>query len=127
MTLLSMMTASADTTRLPAIVGGKRGDPTTHLESVSITPIMLANTRGQETIRQAIGLEGTAIQLFEAYTQSHTHTDDSASVTQMPDIIVGDRLVVGGVTYNVRWVEQQPATSGFAATLILYLTEDKRA
>lgn len=127
MTLTNMMTATATTTRLPAMSGGKRGDPAANLSGVSITPVMLSDTRGQHQIRQAIGLDGTAAQVFEAYTQSHTHTDSSVEVTQMPDIVVGDRLTSNSVTYTVRWVEQQPATSSFGATLIMYLTEDKRA
>jgi len=126
MTLLSTMTATATTQRTPAISSGKIGDPVTNLESVKITPVMLQDTRTQLSIRQAIGLEGTAVQVFEAYTQSHAHTDSSSAVTQMPDIRAGDRLITGGVTYVVRWAEQQPATASLSATLILYLTEDKR-
>jgi len=127
MSLSRMMTATATTTRLPAMVNDKIGDPVAHLASVKITPVMLASTTGQHQIRQAIGLEGTAIQVFECYTESHLHTDGGVPVTQVPDIEAGDRLVVGSVTYEVLWAEQQPATSGFGATLMLYITEDKRA
>ena len=127
MSLLSFMTASADTTRPPAMSSDKIGNPVTNLESVKITPVMLADASRNQSIRQAIGLDGTAVQVFECYTESHTHTDSTASVTQMPDIIAGDRVVVGGVTYNVRWAEQQPATGSFGATLLVYMTEDKRA
>lgn len=124
MTLSSMMTASATTKRLPAISSGKRGAPTTYLESVRITPVMLSNTTGQHQIRQAIGVEAP-VQVFEAYTESHTHSKNSSSVTELPDIVAGDQLVTGGTTYGVRWCEQQPATSSFGATLLIYLTEDK--
>lgn len=126
MTLSTFMTATATTTRPPAISGGKIGDPVTHLENVLVTPVMLSSATGQHNIRQAIGLEGSAVQVFECYTESHEHDDNSVTVTQMPDIKAGDRLAVGGVTYNVRWAEIQPATTSFAATLLLYLTEDKR-
>lgn len=122
-----MMTATATTTRSPAMSSGKIGSPVANLESVKITPVMLSPTIGQHAIRQAIGLDGTAIQIFEIYTESHAHTDSSQSVTQIPDIIAGDRVVVGGITYNVRWAEQQPATGAFGATLLIYVTEDKRA
>ncbi len=122
-----MMTASATTTRPPAMSSDKIGNPTTNLESVKITPVMLADANRNQQIRQAMGLDGTAIQVFEIYTQSHTHTDSSSSVTQLPDIIAGDRVVVGGITYNVRWAEQQPATMAFGATLLIFMTEDKRA
>lgn len=127
MPLKDFMTTTATTKRLPAISGGKRGDPVTHLEDVSITPVMLASATGTHAIRQAIGIEGTAIQVFEIYTESHEHTDDSSTVTQLPDIVVGDRVITGGVTYNVRWAEPQAATSSFGQTLIIYLTKDKTA
>lgn len=127
MSLLSMMTTTASTKRQAAMASGKRGEPTTNLTGLLITPIMLSAMTGQHAVRQAIGLEGTAEQLFECYTESHTHTDSSVSVTQMPDIEAGDRLVVGSVTYNVKWAEIQPATFSFGATLLLYVTEDKRA
>lgn len=126
MTLSNMMTATATTQRTPAISSGKIGDPVTNLQNVKITPVMLSDTRGQHEIRQAIGMEGTAVQVFECYTEPHAHTDSSVSVNQMPDIRAGDRLVTGGVTYVVRWAEQQPATLSFAATLLIYLSEDKR-
>lgn len=127
MPLLDMMTQTASTTRLPAKSGGKVGDPVTNLTNLKITPIMLDSARGTHQIRQAIGLEGTAVQVFEAYTQSHTHTDSGVSVTQMPSIEVGDRLIANGITYNVQWAETQPAGLVMPATLLLYLTEDKRA
>jgi hypothetical protein len=127
MPLNNFMTATASTLRHPAIVSGKRGDPVTHLEAVKITPVMLADTKGVERITKAAGLEGSAVQIFEAYTESHSHTDDSSPVTQLPDIIAGDQLVIGSITYAVRWAEQQPATTSFGATLIVFVTEDKRA
>lgn len=127
MALHDMMTVTASTKRQPAMSGGKRGEPTTNLTSLLITPLMLASMTGTHAIRQAIGLEGTAEQLFETYTESHTHTDSSVSVTQMPDIEAGDRLVIGSITYNVKWAEIQGLTFGFGQTLMLYVTEDKRA
>lgn len=127
MTLLSMMTATATTERHPAMAAGKRGAPTTHLEDVKITPVMLSDAMGMHRIRAAIGLDGTAVQVFEAYTQSHEHTDNDDTVTQMPDIIAGDRVVVGSVEYVVHWAEQQPAGASMPATLLLYMSEDKRA
>lgn len=127
MPLRDMMTVTASTARAPAMASGKKGDPVTNLTNLLITPIMLSAMTGQHGLRQALGLEGTAVQLFETYTESHTHTDSSVSVTQMPDIEAGDRLVIGSITYNVRFAEIQPATYSFGATLLLYITEDKRA
>jgi hypothetical protein len=74
-----------------------------------------------------IGLEGTAIQIFETYTESHAHTDGGVSVTQVPDIRAGDLITIVGVTYAVRLCEQQPPTTSYGATLLIYITEDKRA
>lgn len=127
MPLLDMMTQTASTTRLPAKSGGKVGDPVTNLTNLKITPIMLDSARGTHQIRQAIGLEGSAVQVFEAYTQSHAHTDSGVSVNQMPDIETGDKLVVDGVTYHIQWAEKQPAGFVMPATMLLYIIEDKRA
>lgn len=130
MTLLSMMTATATTTRLPAMASDKIGDPVSNLSGVKIMPVMLPDSRGQSgqhQIRQAIGMDGTAIQIYETYTESHEHVDSTVTVTQMPDIIRGDRLTSDSVTYNVRWSEQQPGTVAFGATLLVYLTKDERA
>jgi hypothetical protein len=129
MPLVNFMTQTASTKRFSAISSGKRGTLSNHLTSLKITPVMLPDSRSQSAniVRQALGLEGTAVQIFEAYTESHAHTDGGTPVTQMPDIITGDRLVVGSITYQVRWAEQQPATTSFGATLLLYLTEDKSA
>ncbi len=121
-----MMTETADTTRNAAIVSDKIGDPVTHLEDVSITPRMLPDSNRVQSIRQALGMDGTAIQIFEIYTESNTHIDDSVVVTQLPDILAGDRVITGGITYNVRTAEVNPATSSFGDTLILVVTEDRR-
>jgi hypothetical protein len=104
----------------------KIGNPVTNLTNLKITPVMLSSASGQHQIRQAIGIEGTAVQVFEAYTEAHAHTDSSVSVNQMPDVEAGDKLVVGSVTYSIKWCEQQPATTGFGATMLIYITEDKR-
>jgi hypothetical protein len=126
MSLRSMMTTTASTTRTPAKSGGKVGAPVTNLTLLKIMPVMLSDTRGLHQIRQAIGLDGTAVQVFETYTESHLHTDSGTPVTQLPDIVTGDRLVVGSITYEVLWCEQQPATFSFGATLLIYVMEDKR-
>lgn len=126
MTLSAMMTTTASTQRTPAIASGKIGDPVTNLQNVKITPVMFPDSRGQQEVRQAMGMEGTAIQVFECYTEPHTHIDSGVSVTQLPDIRSGDRLIIGSITYVVRLAESQPATTSFSATLILYITEDRR-
>ena len=126
MPLSNFMTATATTTRNPAQVGTKIGDPVTHLESVKITPIMLPNSTRLDSIKKAIGIDGGAIQVVEAYSELHLHTDDSSPVTQIPDILAGDRLIVDSVTYNVRTAEVDSASTSFGKTLRLVLTEDRR-
>lgn len=115
------------TTRLPAMVDGKRGNPTTHLTSVKVTPLMVPGGIGQREIRAAIGLEGTAVQVFAVYCEAHAHVDGGSNVDQLPDIEVGDRLVYGSDTYTVRWTEVLAATTSFGQTRVMYVTEDKRA
>lgn len=127
MSLRDMMTVTASTERAAAMSGGKKGAPVANLTNLLVTPVMLSAMTGQHGLRQSLGMEGTAVQLFEAYTESHAHTDSAVSVNQMPDIEAGDRLIIGSITYNVRFAEIQPATFSFGATLLLYITEDKRA
>lgn len=125
MPLKDFMTATATTAR-GTMSSGKRGDPTTHLQNVSITPPMLPSATGQHAIKQMIGLEGSAIQVWETYTESHQHTDNSVTVTQIPDIQVDDQLTVSGITYYIHWVEANSATSSFGKTLLIYMSQDKR-
>lgn len=129
MPLRHMMTTTASTTRNPAISGGKIGAPVTNLTGLKIAPLMLSNTQSQSAlmVRQAIGLEGTLTQIWETYTESHAHTDSGTSVTQLPDIKTGDRLVIDSTTYTVRLADQQPATTSFPVTLIIFVTDDRDA
>jgi hypothetical protein len=127
MPLRHFMTTTATVSRTPAVTSGKIGDPVEHLTQVKIQPITLPMGRGQNAIRAAIGFgEGSAIQVFETYTEAHGHYDGGVYVEQVPDIRAGDTLTSGGKSYSVRFAEQQSATSSFGATLIIYMTEDKR-
>lgn len=120
------MTETVTTERKSNPSDGVFGAPSSHLTGVKITPVMLASAQGAHAIREAIGMQGTAVQFFEAYTEPHAHTDGGLSVSTLPDIVAGDRLIADGVTYTVRWCEKQPATTSTLATLLIYLTEDKR-
>jgi hypothetical protein len=127
MPLRHFMSETATINRTPAISGGKVGDPVAHLTLVKIQPITLPMGRGQNDIRRAIGFgDGSAVQVFETYTEAHGHYDGGVYVDQIPDIRPGDQLVNNGTTYSVRWAESNPPTSSFGATLTIYLTEDKR-
>lgn len=126
MSLRSMMTATASTKRAAPIdandiIGDSFAD---NLTSLLITPVMMSDNRGTHGLHQGRGIEGSEVHEYEAYTESHTHLDGGVSVTQMPDIVEHDKLIVGSRTYVVRMAKLQPATFSFAATLILYLVED---
>jgi len=125
MTLSAFMTETATTQRMEAMVGGKRGDLEAHLSGVKVTPPMLPSASGQHAIRQAIGIEGAAVQVWECFTEKHAHTDGGVSVTQLPDILKNDRITIDSITYVVRWAKPNSPTSGFGKTLVMYLTEDE--
>lgn len=125
MSLRSFMTQTASTQRHPAMDSdGQIGAATTNINSFLIMPLMVASGEGEKRIRQALGLEGSHVQLWRTYTEAHSHTDSSVTVNQLPDVERGDKLVVGSISYEVQWVESQPATSSFPATLYIYLTQD---
>jgi len=119
-------TILVDTKRVPPKSGGKVGDPVTHLQDVASSPLILPSQQSQQKIRAAIGLDGTAVQLWELRMNKSTHTDGMATVTQLPDVKVGDRVVIDNVNYNVEWADITHPFS-FGDVLLLYLTEDKRA
>jgi hypothetical protein len=125
MPLVNFMTQTASTKRHPAMASGKIDAAVTNLTNLKICPLMLPSATGQHAIRELTGFNGANVQFWETYTESHDHTDSSVSVTQLPDIVQGDLLVVGSTTYVVEWIEQQPATSSFGATLLIYVYEDK--
>lgn len=123
MTLRLIMTTIV-TTQRQIMASGKRGNPTTHLENVKITPVQLPSADGQHSIRKAIGMESSIV-VYETYTETHSHTDNSVTVNQVPDIQEGDRLIVGSDTYLVRFAEPQPPLLSVKASLRIVLTKDK--
>lgn len=126
MALRDMMTTTASTERAAAMSGGKKGTPVTNLTNLLIFGPNPLAMQGQQDVRKALGMDGTAVVIREAFTESHTHTDGGVSVTQMPDIIEGDRLIVGSDIYSVKLGQEWGATSSFGETLHMYLVLDKR-
>ncbi len=125
MSLKAMMTSTATTTRHPAPdMNGKIGARATWLEDVKVTPVMLASASGQHYARQASGFDGTSVYQYEAYTESHEHTEDSVTVTQLPDIRQSDLITIDGLTYVVKRAAIDTPTSSFGKTLYLYLDLD---
>lgn len=119
-------TIQISTKRAPAMSNGKKGDPATNLTGVEASPLVLPSQQSQHALRAALGLDGTAVQIWEMYIKKCAHIDSSISVNQLPDIVAGDRVTVGSTDYNVRWADITHPFS-FGDVLILYLTEDKRA
>lgn len=119
-------TIQISTKRAPAMSGGKRGDPVTNLTGVESSPLVLPSQQSQHAIRAAIGLEGTAKQLWEMYVKKCAHVDSGVNVNQLPDIVTGDRVVIASTVYAVEWADTAHPFS-FGDVLILYVTEDKRA
>lgn len=123
-----MMTDTATTQRITIDVAGTSSVPTTHLESVKIVPVMLPDAQTLARIvntRQGRGKDGTAVNDFETFTEPHAHTEDSLPVNQLPDIIKGDRLISGGITYIVDGSELQPATRSTKTFLNIKLSRDE--
>jgi hypothetical protein len=119
-------TIQISTKRQPAMSGGKKSEPVTNLTGVESSPLVLQDTRTNQGIRAALGLEGTAVQIWEMYLKKCAHVDSGASVNQLPDIIAGDRVTISNIDYSVRWADTTHPFS-FGDVLILYVTEDKRA
>lgn len=112
-------TATISTTRPPAMSGGKRGARVTNLTAVSVVPLMPAsNTTFQRAATQSASLE-----LWETFTQVHTHTDSTVEVTQIPDIRQGDILVDNSIDYDVIWVGNYASTGGLNAYLHIVMEE----
>lgn len=126
MSLRDMMDATCSSQRRGAMSSGKTGDFAANLASCLITSPMLLDAQTSHSVSKLIGLTSGTHQIFQAFTEAHTHTDSSVSVSTLPDIIAGDTLTVNGVTYTVKWAETWPATFSFGATLMMYLIEDKR-
>lgn len=119
-------TITISTKRAPAMASGKIGAPTTHLTGVESSPLILPSQQSQHAIRQAIGLEGTAVQLWELRLHKTPHIDGGVSVDQLPDIIAGDRVTIESVDYAVSWADIVHPLS-FGDILLVYVKEDKRA
>lgn len=80
-----LASVTASTRRAPALVDGKRGEPTTNIVSLSCTPLDPVDPE----VRQRLALD-------------MPHELISCLVDGGPDIREGDILVVSGVEYPIR-------------------------
>jgi len=101
--------ATASTKRPPALSGGVRGAPETHITSLRCLPLDPVDAE----LRQRLGID-TPHELLQTCIQGGL------------DIMAGDMLVVGSVEYPVRAVEEWPWQRGAPLTLRLILEELKR-
>lgn len=91
-----LMTVTASTKRA-AMVSGKRSTPIASIASLLCLPIDPLSSAERELL-QRMGL-GSPIGLFQTV------------VSGSPDIVSGDILTVGSQDYNIRGVEDWPASS----------------
>lgn len=119
------MNVSASTTRQAAASGGISGDFATNLTSLLVTYPNPPENRGSQRVAIAQGLEGAAVHEYECYTESQTHTDSGVSVTQMPDIAIGDKLTIGSTTYTVKETGLWGDTYSFSFTRYIYMDADQ--
>lgn len=118
-------TIQISTKRNPPMSGGKISKtPVTNLTGVESSPLILQDSRNNQGIRQALGLEGSAIQLWELRIHKCAHVDSGVAVDQLPDIIIKDIVVIDGINYLVRWADTAHRFS-FGDILMLYVVEDK--
>jgi hypothetical protein len=124
--LTKMSTATYSTKRNPAASGGKGGVSVTNLTNLSCTPIMpslsLTNTNPM-MVNEPV--KGQVKDLYETYIEYQAHTDGGSPVTQLPDVIENDIVVVGSTDYKVRRVENWPATTTLLAFLRVILEESQ--
>lgn len=126
MPLSNFMTTTATTYRrpLPDATTGKRGNATIYLENVKITPVMLPSNARLFDARQAGGLDGTSVWNFETFTESHQHTKETVTITELPDIRQNDLITIDGIQYTVKRAAPEGITSSFGQTLNIYLDLD---
>jgi hypothetical protein len=128
----SMAQTVISTKRAPDVdVNGKiTTDPATYLENVAALSPMnqdttLSETGGGNNVIWRGGFPGQPIELMETYIESQSHTKNSATVDETPDIREGDILVDGTIEYDVKFVAKWPLTS-LTEFLRIVLEENKK-
>lgn len=124
--LSEMAIATYSTKRSPSKVAGKTGESVANLTGVKCLPIMPL-VQGVETTPQYANkaLSGRVKGYWITSCEYQTHTDGETEVTQLPDIIERDKLVVGSDEYTVRDAQSWPATSSTLAYLYLLIEESR--
>lgn len=97
-------TVTASTKRLPAMVGGKQGAPTTCISLLKCTRLVLADDAKE--LRETYKLE-TLVSILQCFVQGDL------------DIVTGDVLVIGDKEYPIRVVQEWPFGTDVRRRLIL--------
>lgn len=118
--------ATCTTQRRGAISGIKTGDFAANLSACRIVSPMLLDAQTAQGVSKLIGLDSSSVQIFQCFSERHTHTDSATPVTQLPDIKASDTLTVGSIQYTVKWAEIWPSTISYGETLMMYLIKDVR-
>lgn len=127
--LTKMATATYSTKRSPAKVSGKTSISVEHLTGVKAVPLMPLVATGVSggNIPNAPNksVTGRVKDYWITAMESHAHTDGGSPVTQIPDIIERDVLVVDGIDYKVREVQNWPATISIGAHIYVTVEESR--
>lgn len=103
------------------IVGDE--DPETYLEDVESSPLILADKQIQQSVMKAAGIDGTQVQLWHLRLRKSSHSKDGTPVTELPDIKIGDWVIIGSKVYPVKWADTTHPFS-FGDILLIYVVED---
>lgn len=101
MSMKRFLTVTASTKRPPTISSGKRGTPATNIATLTCTPLDPVDPE----LRQRLALD-TPHELLQTFTEA-------------TDILPGDFLVVGSVSYPIRSVAEWTWRSTVYRHLIL--------
>jgi len=127
--LSKMATATYSTKRAPAESGSKGGPPVTYLTNVSFVPIMPlvgAGVTGGNIPQAPIqALRNRVGEFLITMAESQSHTEDSATVNQVPDVMEGDILVIDSVDYPVTEVQNWLATTALLAGIYVTIEESR--
>lgn len=118
-------TIQISTKRAPAMSGLKKGNHVAHLSGVESSPLILSSAETTHRVMQALGLDGTAVKLWQLRLHKTPHVDDGVAVDQLPDVKESDLVVVDSVEYPVIYADT-PHRFSFGEILLVYVHLDKR-
>lgn len=112
--LRAFTTVSASTTRSTTLAGNRTGAAATYLTGLLITPLWPLNASTVESL----GIS-SPVEAKECYFVPSANEP-------LPDIVEGDGLIVGGVSYPIDNVSEWTAVAGLPACLRIVVNSIKR-